>query len=150
MLPLILTEKRKVLIIGAGRAAAIKLKSLSLAGYDVTVVSKKFSKELDKYSFKRVKGGFYNIKQNFLKKFDLIYIAIPIKKKKEQKFIKKVKKIGQKKLINVLARHELGNFIHPCTRKNSEFIVSVSTYGKEPKKACALSEKFVRERIERY
>lgn len=142
MLPIILTKKQKILIIGAGNAAIIKLKTLKENNHKITILSKEFPQNLNEFNFKKKTGDFYELKIDFFKKFDLIYLAIPIEERKS--FIKKINKIKEKKLINVLADHALGNFIHPCTRKNDNFMVSVSTYGKNPKKARLLCEKFAK------
>lgn len=138
MLPIVLTKKQKVLIVGAGRACAIKLKVLTKANYDISIVSDEFSYDLDTLPYKKIQKDFYDLKLDFFEEFDLIYIAIALK----NDFM--VKKLLKNKLVNVLSNPTLSNFVHPCSRDDGDIMVSVSNLKeKNPRRACKLAEKFL-------
>jgi len=138
MLPIVLTKPQKVLIVGAGRACEIKLKSLtSFLECDITIVSLDFPKKFDS-DYKKVYKDFYSLSYEFFTPFDLIYIAI------ELQDTTMVKKLAQTKLINILSNPSLSNFRHPCTREKNNTLISVTNIDKpNPKKACNLVQKFI-------
>ena len=137
MLPIVLTKKQKVLIVGAGRACEIKLKVLSKHPCHITVVANQFLCELDK-DIEKINGSFEELEYSFFEQFDLIYIAIPLQ---NTRMVKKLLKI---KLVNVLSNPDLSNFIHPCTRDDGDIMVSVNNMNTaNPKKACSWADKFI-------
>lgn len=137
MLPIVLTKKQKVLIIGAGRACEIKLKVLSKHPCHITVVANQFLCELDK-DIEKINKSFEELEYSFFEQFDLIYIAIPLQ---NTRMVKKLLKI---KLVNVLSNPDLSNFIHPCTRDDGDIMISVNNINKaNPKKACSWADKFI-------
>jgi precorrin-2 dehydrogenase/sirohydrochlorin ferrochelatase len=135
MLPIILTKKQKVLIVGGGRACEIKMKILSKQNYDITIVSQEFSKNLERYNFTKIQNSFSDLEYDFFLDFDLIYIAIDLDD------YSMIDKLLKTKMINITSNPSYGNFIHPCSRENDELIVSVSTKGKSPKRACEIANK---------
>lgn len=145
MLPLILTKPKRVLLIGGGGATLIKLKVLSKSENDISCYALEFREEIDNYRVKKVERDFYEMKLEEFESFDLIYIGLPYPRDsvKEQFLLNIVSNLQKSKLINVLSKPELSNFIHPCTRQKDNILVSVSS-GK-PKVSCALAEKFVSE-----
>jgi siroheme synthase (precorrin-2 oxidase/ferrochelatase) len=145
MLPIVLTNHRRILCIGAGEAVKIKLKILTKEFDDITVVSKEF-KSIDKYDVTIQYGDFYEMSIDDILSYDMIYLGINYPKDKtlEEKYMQKVNSIKQSKLICVLGNSKLGNFIHPCTREYENIKVSVSTSGKSPALACKLADKFIK------
>ena len=139
MLPIVLTKKQSALIIGAGRACAIKLKVLSKIECDITIVSNDFSYDLGNVEFTKITKDFYTLEEDFFNEFDLIYIGI------ELSDTSIVKKLAKSKLINVLSNPQLSNFIHPCTRDDGDIQVSVhNLQERNPKKACKFADTFVK------
>ena len=137
MLPIILTKKQKVLIVGAGRACEIKLKVLQNHPCDITVVADKFLCELDS-SIIKIQKNFKELDEDFFQPYDLIYIAIAL----EDTTL--VEKLVKTKMINVLSNPKLSNFIHPCSRDDGDILVSVANLNKpDPKKACSWSNRFI-------
>ncbi len=145
MLPLILTKPKKILIIGGGNSALIKLKILSKSSNEISCYGLSFAREIDNYKLKKVKKDFYEMNLSEFSEFDLIYFAIayPNNKQQEEFFLNTISILSEKKLINVLSKPNLSNFIHPCTREKDGILISVST--KKPKLSCALAEKFIDE-----
>ncbi len=137
MLPVILTKKQKVLIVGAGRACEIKLKVLSNHPCHITVVANEFLSQLDTSITKIIKD-FYQLEYDFFQEFDLIYIGIPLHS------TVMVEKLLKTKMVNVLSNPNLSNFIHPCTRDDGDIMVSVNNINKpNPKKACKWANDFI-------
>ncbi|MEA3289777.1 MAG: NAD(P)-dependent oxidoreductase [Campylobacterota bacterium] len=137
MLPVILTKKQKVLIIGAGRACEIKLKVLSNHPCNITVAASEFLCDLDENIIK-INKNFEELDESFFQEFDLIYIGIPLND------TTMVEKLVKTKMVNVLSNPRLSNFIHPCTREDDDVMVSVANLNKpNPKKACALANEFI-------
>ena len=137
MLPVILTKKQKVLIVGAGRACEIKLKVLSAHPCDITVVANEFLCELDE-SIEKIQKDFEELEISFFENFDLIYIGISLTN------TALVEKLLETKMVNVLSNPKLSNFIHPCTRDDGDVMVSVANLNTpNPKKACALANEFI-------
>ena len=138
MLPIVLTKKQKALIVGGGRACAIKLKVLSRIDCDITIVSNIFDYDLGDVTFTKIQKDFYSLEEDFFEDFDLIYIGI------ELQDIIMVEKLVKTKLVNVLSNPTLSNFIHPCTRDDGDVLVSVNNITeRNPKKACMWADKFI-------
>jgi len=141
MLPIVLLKKQKVLIIGSGKACNIKLKTLQQYNYDITIVSKDFSK-LDtnlSSSTKKIKKDFYSLEYDFFMPFDLIYVAIKLTN------TTMVKKLAQTKMINILGDKSLSTFIHPCTKKTDKFQLSIHSLHKpNPKQICNLLKDLIK------
>ena len=138
MLPVILTNPQKVLIVGAGKACEIKLKVLSKHPCHITVVADKFLCELDS-SITKIQKNFEELHESFFEPFDLIYIGIALTD------ITMVEKLVKTKMVNVLSNPKLSNFIHPCTRDDGDIMVSVTNLNKpNPKKACAFADEFIK------
>jgi siroheme synthase (precorrin-2 oxidase/ferrochelatase) len=135
-----LTKSQNALIIGAKRAGYIKYKSLKNAQFNITIVSKSFAND---FECKMIKDEFLNLDFDYFFQFNLIYIAF----KPNEQEIKLIKKLQENNLfVNVLSNPTLSNFIHPCSKKNSNFIVSVAQLKKpNPKLSCALAKKFANE-----
>lgn len=137
MLPVILTKKQKVLIVGAGRACEIKLKVLSKHPCHITVVANQFLCDLGE-DITRINKSFEELDEKFFEPFDLIYIGIPLDD------ISLVEKLLETKMVNVLSNPILSNFIHPCTRDDGDIMVSVANLNKpDPKKACRFASEFI-------
>jgi|GEM_PF-2638737 len=138
MLPIVLTKKQKALIVGAGRACAIKLKVLSRIDCDITIVSDKFDYDLGDVTFTKIQKDFYKLEEDFFQDFDLIYIGIALQD------TTMVEKLVKTKLVNVLSNPDLSNFIHPCTRDDGDVLVSINNINeRNPKKACAWANQFI-------
>jgi len=138
MLPIILTKKQKVLIVGAGRACQIKLKVLCKTESDITIVASKFPIEFKTVKYNKIVEDFYMLEKDFFDPFDLIYIAIALND------TTMVQELLKTKMVNVLSNPNLSNFIHPCSRDDKDIMVSVNNLNKkDPKKACSWAEKFI-------
>jgi len=139
MLPIILTKKQKVVIVGAGRACEIKLKVLSRVDCDITIVATQFPLEFNGVNFTKIVKDFYQLNATFFEDFDLIYIGIPLNDTSI------VKQLLKTKMVNVLSNPSLSNFIHPCSRDDGDVLVSVNNLNKkDPKKACNWATQFIK------
>lgn len=147
MLPIIMTKPSHALIIGCGKAAAYKFKTLHEADVPTACLSLDFQ-ALPKHAIQTIKGDFYSVEDTLFTPFDLIYLAIPYPEdmEMERHYQIRVKNlIAQGKLVNACAKPDLGNFIHPATRRVENLIVSISTSGKSPKQAVQIAERFKKE-----
>ncbi len=143
MHPIILTKPQKVLIIGGGKAAFTKLKTVTKHHQDITCLAKSFLKQFNEFDVKLETGDFYELPLSYFDAFGMIYLShdYPSTSKLEDFFNKVVEYLDKtNKLFSVSSKPELGNFISPATRKYENIIVSVSTSGESPKKAVELAE----------
>ena len=139
MLPIVLTKKQNILIVGAGRACQIKLKILSKIDCDITIVAQEFPIDFKNLKHTKIIQDFYSLDKSFFEPFDLIYVGIALENTTMIEYLAKIK------MINILSNPSLSNFIHPCTRDNQDILVSViNIKEKNPKKACVLVEKFIK------
>lgn len=148
MLPVILTRASQALVVGGGKAAAYKFKTLHETGVPITCLSQDFSHLPDSYAIQTIQGDFYTVDEVLFQPFDLIYLAIPYPGSEELETAYKARVqhlLSQGKLVNTCAKPEMGNFIHPATRRVKNLIVSVSTSGQNPKQAVAIAERFRQE-----
>lgn len=162
----ILPKAFKIMVIGGGVAANIKIKTITnlfnsapsllygrpkLSKLPITCYSLDFSEYVLHHpqleSEKIIYKDFYQMEIEELYNFDMIYITIPYPASSlfnEINFKNKINKLKEKgKLVSVVSRPEMGNFINPCTRLNEKFIVSVSTFGRDPSLARELAERFI-------
>ncbi len=145
MYPIVLTQDFKVLVVGAGRASKIKLKSLTQNFSDITCLSLNFDSEIDKLNIKKIKDNFYNLNLNFFDEFNMIYFTFeyPIESKKEKFLLNVIEYLKESnKLLNCSSKPKLGNFINPCTRRDKNTILSISTLN--PKKSVKLANKLIK------
>lgn len=148
MLPIILTKPSHVLVVGAGKAAAYKFKTLGESGVRISCLAQEFITVPEDGKIETITGNFYTADESLFEGFDLIYLAIPYPEEAElaevyQARVARLISLG--KLVNACARPGLGNFIHPATRRVDNLIVSVSTSGKNPKQAVEIAERFKKE-----
>lgn len=147
MFPVIYTDDISVLVIGGGRAADIKVKTMLKFTDNVSCWAKSFSEDIKNVGIENREIDFYDLTMNDIKKYNFIYICIPFPSDKNladsfKKFVSDLKSNG--KLVCVCSsEHELGNIINPCTRITDDFMVSVTTYGKSPRRSRELADKFI-------
>lgn len=125
--PVILNLKnKKCLVVGCGRAAYIKIKKLLAADAKVTIVAKEFNEII-----KRIKNKFILIQDYYKKKYlknKFLVIAATDNKNLNKKICKDAKK------HNILAcnvnRDMNSDFINMASFKYKNFIIAISSYGK--------------------
>jgi siroheme synthase (precorrin-2 oxidase/ferrochelatase) len=145
MLPIILTKPLHALVIGAGKAAAYKFQTLHDAHMPISALSLNFAHIPSHLSIQTHHGDFYTIEESFFDSYDLIYLTIPYPTNSSQKriYTHRIESfLSRNKLVDVASKPNLGNFIHPATRRVNHLIVSVSTSGQNPKQAVKLANDF--------
>lgn len=148
MLPVILTDAKKALIIGGGAAALYKINSLREAGIQTVCVALEFSEPVRESGIECIEGDFYETDSCLYEMFDLIYLAIPYPEEEQKKrfFDEMVDWLKDRRIpLLVCAKPKMGSFIHPATRRKGDIILSVSTSGKSPKEAVGLAEKLIQD-----
>jgi len=136
----------KVVVVGGGRAAYVKLKRLLNTYSDITCVSKEFCPQISDTQVQCVTKDFYDLDTLFFDNFDLIYLSLPYPDNSTEvdhflEIVSHLEKTG--KLFSVSSKPELGNFITPASRCADNVIVSVSTSGKSPSRAVAIADSLI-------
>jgi len=136
----------KVVVIGGGRAAYVKLKRLQKTYPNVTCVSKEFCPQISDTQVQCITKDFYDLDTFFFDDFDLIYLSHPHPDNDTEvdhflKIVTHLEKTG--KLFSVSSKPELGNFITPATRCEDNLIVSVSTSGESPSRAVTIADSLI-------
>lgn len=143
MMPLILTTPLKVLVIGAGRAGLIKVRSALRYQQDITVISTEFSEAIRAEPCRRLEANFYEMTANDMTDWDLIYLAIPWPEcLQKQDFIKAwaEESKARNKLLCVSCRPALGNVLNPCSRQVGEYTLTLSGADMRPKHTKGLTD----------
>lgn len=143
MMPLILTTPLRVLVIGAGKAGLIKVRSALRYQQDVTLISTDFSVPIQAESCRQLRADFYEMTADDISGWDLIYLAIPWPDcQQKQAYIKRWagKLIEDRKLLCVSCRPALGNVINPCSRRVGEHTLTLSDADMRPKQTIELTE----------
>ncbi len=132
-------KDKKVLIVGGGKVATRKVKSILNFTKNVKIVSPKITAELksliENENLKWVKRKFKNTD---LKGIDLVIVAVD-----DLKLQKRIFKICEKKkiLCNSVDSIEYCNFIFPSLIIKGDLVIGISTSGKVPALSRALREK---------
>jgi len=143
MMPLILTTPLRVLVIGAGRAGLIKVRSALRYQQDITVISTDFSAEIQAEACHQIPADFYEMTADDMSGWDLIYLAIPWPQcLDKQAFISswadELK--ARKKLLCISCRPTLGNVVNPCSRRVGDHTLTLSGADMRPKNTKGLTE----------
>ncbi|MEW6607740.1 MAG: bifunctional precorrin-2 dehydrogenase/sirohydrochlorin ferrochelatase [bacterium] len=130
-------KNKKCLVVGGGKVALRKVKSLVEAQAKVTVISPKFST-----LFKELENKITCLKEkynsNHIKKDTFLVIAATNDKQFNAKIARDANKLNL--LINVVDSPEMCNFIVPAIMVRGDLIISVSTSGKSPALARKIKE----------
>lgn len=143
MMPLILTTPLRVLVIGAGKAGLIKVRSALRYQQDVTLISIEFSEAIQAEPCRRLEGDFYDMTANDMTDWDLIYLAIPWPDCLQKQDLIKAwteEVIARNKLLCVSCRPALGNVVNPCSRRAGEYTLTLSGADMRPKHTKSLTE----------
>lgn len=127
-LPIMLDVTNKnILILGAGKASAEKLRTLSQLGKKITVISKSFSEEFLNKDWLILKQKAYEYGD--LKDFHVVYSGVN-DKQVEHEILKEAKE--RNILINFIDQVENSEFISASSIIRKNFTIFISTYGKSP------------------
>ena len=130
------------IVIGGGEVAERKALKLLEFGANVLIISPEITKRLEKLS---KKGKLNYIKDRYKKEYikeGFLIFAATDNEEVNFKISEDAKKLG--KLINVVDKPDLCNFILPSVVKRGDFIISIFTQGKSP-----MFSKVIREKLEK-
>ncbi len=119
--------KFRVLVIGGGRVGGKRALKISKYCNNITVYSQEFSQELQESKINLIKGDAKNIDENFLKNYDIVFVATNDKSINKEICLKAIK-LG--KLCNNPNDSDLSQFIMPVFYSDDDVEVAVTTYGK--------------------
>lgn len=142
--PIFLNVKdRPVIVIGGGRVASRKIRTLLQAGANITVISPKLNSALlDMEKRQQIKIRHRPYQQGDLQDAFLVFTATD-KTGVNQAVAEEAKEAGI--CINVADRSTPGDFIVPAIFSEKELTVAVSTHGENPTVAVA-----TRDRLKKY
>lgn len=128
---------KRVLIVGAGKAAKYKVRSLVEAGADLTVIAPAFSPEIEQYSDRAVllRKAY---KTGEAAGFDVV-VAATDNSDVNDKVIYEAQKAGA--LTCSAASPDDGDFIFPAVIRKKDYQIAVSTDGRDPYAAGQLRKK---------
>jgi siroheme synthase (precorrin-2 oxidase/ferrochelatase) len=129
MMPLIISQPLRVLVIGAGKAGQIKLKSALRYQTDVSLMTLGSPVLSMAFDGPFIDADFYQLSSAAMDDYDLIYLAIPWPTARgQQQFIAQWAKqvLGQNKLLCVSCQPQLGNVVNPCSRQAHGFTLTLS------------------------
>ena len=128
---------KRVLIVGAGKAAKYKVRSLVEAGADLTVIAPVFSPEVEMYGDRaRLLKKAY--KAGEAMGFDIV-VAATDDSRVNDRVMYDAKKAGA--LTCSAAAPQDGDFIFPAVIRKKDYSVAVSTDGKDPHAAGLLKNR---------
>lgn len=139
-LPINLKIKNKlVIIVGAGSIAERKIKTLLSFEPKIKVISPEITDNFKKIIKKR---GIVH-QNRIYKKGDLKNAFLVIAATSDNKVNQDVYKeaLKRKILVNVIDNSKLSNFISPAILEKKGLMITVSTYGKNPKLAKVIRDK---------
>lgn len=135
-----LLSNSKVLVVGAGRAAEIKLTTLCKKGFEIVVVASDFSEPVVELSkkFKNIRLEKRTFKSSDIGLAHLIVVATD-----NQDVNMEIARLcrRQKKLYSYLPDFKLGNVSFPYERETGETSYSISTKRGSPMTASYLGKK---------
>ncbi len=127
-LPIMLdVSDKNILILGAGKASAEKLRTLSQLGKKISVISKNFCEEFLNKDWLVLKQKPYEYGD--LKGFNVVYSGVN-NKNVEYEILKEAKE--RNILINFIDQVENSDFISASSIIRNNFTIFISTYGKTP------------------
>ncbi len=127
-LPLMIeVSKKNILLIGGGKAAAEKLRTLSQLNKKIKAISPDFVEEF--HGLEWIDFEYRKYRVGDLKNFDIVYVGIndPII---EKEILEEAKK--EKLLINFIDKVEDSDFISVAGFIKENYSIFISTYGKGP------------------
>ncbi|WP_028112463.1 NAD(P)-dependent oxidoreductase [Ferrimonas kyonanensis] len=144
MMPLMFTDAMPVLIIGGGRAAAIKATSVLRYQQRVTLISTQFNDQCLGLPCERIDGDVYQMRPEEFAGYQLIYLAMPWpatsgRRRYIERLADTLKANG--KLVCVSCKPQLGNVINPCSRRVGEHVLSLSCDYSDPRRTRSLTQK---------
>ncbi|MGM0409337.1 MAG: precorrin-2 dehydrogenase/sirohydrochlorin ferrochelatase family protein [Bacillota bacterium] len=148
-------NKKKVLLVGGGKVAFRKFKSLVKAGALIKIVSPKlnddFSNFLDKDKDNYESLNYKYIPRSFHKN-DLENVFMVFAASNKKKLNKKIAQLSNKKkvLCNIVDNKNLSDFILPAVIDRGDFLLTFSTSGNLPALSKQLREDFEKEFGEEY
>jgi len=119
--------KFRVLVVGGGRIGSKRALKISKYCNNVTVYSLEFSQELQESKINLIKGDAKNIDENFLKNYDIIFVATNDQLVNKEICLKAIK---QGKLCNNPTDTDISQFIMPIFYSDEDVEIAVTTYGK--------------------
>jgi precorrin-2 dehydrogenase / sirohydrochlorin ferrochelatase len=128
-------SKKKILLIGAGKAGLEKLRTFSQLDTTITVISKDFLSEFFEHSNLLCIQKVYEYGD--MDNFDIVYSGI--NDKLESVKIKEEAKL-KNKLINFIDKPDDSEFISASSLIFDHFTIFISTYGKAPGAAKKIRE----------
>lgn len=130
-------ENKKAVVIGGGKVATRKIKSLLTSGAKVTVVSPKVSEEIDHLVNE---GRVHWLRKNFDEE-DIISAHIVIAATNNHTVNESISKhIRSAQLFNCVDQPELGNYVTPSVVRRGALTIAVSTSGASPGLSKKISE----------
>ncbi|WEG72726.1 bifunctional precorrin-2 dehydrogenase/sirohydrochlorin ferrochelatase [Vagococcus intermedius] len=135
--PVMLAIKNQpVLVVGGGRIAKRKIQELLENGAEVTVVSPSLAEGLDPTVFTWIKGVF---DEKIVHGFWLVFACTD-----DQEVNQKVVAACQKgQLVNDTSNQRNSNFFNMATIKTEDYLLGISTYGKNPSLSKKIKEKLM-------
>ncbi|MDO5717569.1 MAG: bifunctional precorrin-2 dehydrogenase/sirohydrochlorin ferrochelatase [Tissierellia bacterium] len=131
--PIMLNIKsKKILIIGSGKVAERKLKSLIGKGADITVISTEISDKIRSFSkiqeIKLIERQVDSDMMDFISSFYLVILATD--DRSLQDYISE--RLNEKSILYLRADDKDSSFISPSSIEMENLCISISTYGKNP------------------
>jgi precorrin-2 dehydrogenase / sirohydrochlorin ferrochelatase len=120
-------SKKNILLIGGGKAAAEKLRTLSQLQKKITAISPEFVEEF--HGLKWIDFQYRKYKFGDLDNFDLVYVGINDPKIEKEILVEAREK---RILINFIDKVEDSDFISVAGFIKKNFSIFISTYGKGP------------------
>ncbi|MBF0503948.1 MAG: bifunctional precorrin-2 dehydrogenase/sirohydrochlorin ferrochelatase [Candidatus Omnitrophica bacterium] len=143
-LPLAIDVKDKpVVVIGGGKVAFQKLKTIILFGAHVTVISKRIIPEIKALSVHFLESSY---DKKFLKQASLVY-ACTSDKRINRAISHDAKKLGI--LCNTADDIDACSFISPAVMVEEDLVVSINSQGRAPARA-KLARDFIKEKIHEF
>ncbi|WOT06781.1 NAD(P)-dependent oxidoreductase [Shewanella youngdeokensis] len=148
MMPLIVSKPLRVLVIGAGKAGQIKLKSALRYQTDVSLMTLASPALSMAFDGPVINADFYQLPLAAMHDYDLIYLAIPWPKDVAlQQFIAQWAQqvLGLNKLLCVSCQPHLGNVVNPCSRQTHGFTLTLSGAQMRPRISRGLCDFLARQ-----
>ena len=138
-LPICLNLKSfRILIVGAGRVALQKLKTLLKFDCNITVVSTEACKAIINLAHeKEITLFLTEFSERLLNGYNLVYACTDDPRLNED-----IARMAQKRsvLCNISSNRSLSNFISPAVYKKGKLLLAVSTSGQSPKTAVKIRD----------
>ncbi len=119
--------KFRILVVGGGRIGSKRALKISKYCNNVTVYSLEFTQELQQSKVNLIKGDAKNIDEDFLRNYDIIFVATNDKLINNE-ICSKAIKLG--KLCNNPTNPDISQFIMPIFYSDNDIEIAVTTYGK--------------------